>query len=243
MLSLGRSRYKSVAQLGFLLSHGLGVLLGTMYDSKTPDLYPNNAHHRLGWVLTWISLVHFMVGRSRNLSRKSKRFAGLTKWLSGRQTLLPLSPSALEEQRPDSGRLPKLSRLSSDSHQGIEPYEASLAGPSVSSESSLLTESWPAHRMKDNEKPMDSGLNQILRVLALRKSWGAERSCASNKLLFQAQRLFFFIYTALERLLVVLGFTALCTGIATFGRLFVSHKTPSHRKNSELSLHRKAKTC
>lgn len=52
MLSLARSRYRLTAQLVFLAVNGGGVLLGTVYNANTPDLYPNNAHHKLGWIVT-----------------------------------------------------------------------------------------------------------------------------------------------------------------------------------------------
>lgn len=230
MLSLARSRYKFAATLGFVLSHGFGALLGAMYNHKTPDLYPNNAHHRLGWVLTWIALVHFVSGQFINISRIMKRFGGLEKRLSGRQTLFPLSPEALEEQKYDSSVLLEHSRLSSDSNHGLEPYKESLslAGASASSVSSLLVGPRSAYQAEDGGEHIDSDLSDRPRAFAFRKSWSAKRSHASSNILLQAQRSFFLVHTAVDRLLLILGFTALCTGIVTYGRFFVSLNNPSH---------------
>ena len=62
MLSLARSRYRLTAQLVFLAVNGGGVLLGTIYNASTPDLYPNNAHHKLGWIVTWTVCAQVVVG-------------------------------------------------------------------------------------------------------------------------------------------------------------------------------------
>ncbi|KAG7106629.1 putative membrane protein C3B8.06 like [Verticillium longisporum] len=56
MLSLARSRYTLASQSVFLAINALGVLVGTIYNAATPDLYPNNAHHKAGWAFTWVAL-------------------------------------------------------------------------------------------------------------------------------------------------------------------------------------------
>lgn len=243
MLSLAWSRYKSVATLGFLLSHGLGALLGTMYSHKTPDLYPSNAHYRLGWVLTWIAVVYFLCGEFRSISRMAKRLTDRIKREGGRQTIFALSAKALEEQNPDSSGLLKDSRLSSDIDNNLEPCEESVAGHSVSSNSSLLCSSRPAYGVHNDEEQTDGGLSGRPQIPGHRKSTKAQRSCASNAFRLQAQKLFSLIHSMVGRLLLILGFTALCTGIATFGRFFVSLNDPSRPEQNELSLHRRAKTC
>ncbi|KAG7149277.1 putative membrane protein C3B8.06 like [Verticillium longisporum] len=62
MLSLARSRYTLASQSVFLAFNALGVLVGAIYNAATPDLYPNNAHHKAGWVFTWISLAQVCIG-------------------------------------------------------------------------------------------------------------------------------------------------------------------------------------
>ena len=54
MLSVARSRVAPIVQLLFLGVHSIGLLLGMLYINKTPNLYANNAHGKIGWVATWI---------------------------------------------------------------------------------------------------------------------------------------------------------------------------------------------
>ena len=34
---------------------GIALLLGLVYNHKTPELYDNNVHSKIGWVITWIA--------------------------------------------------------------------------------------------------------------------------------------------------------------------------------------------
>ena len=52
MLSIARSRYHLPAQVIFHILNGLGMFTGFVYNHSTPDLYKNNAHHPIGWVVT-----------------------------------------------------------------------------------------------------------------------------------------------------------------------------------------------
>ena len=62
MLSIARSRLALIVQFFFLGLHSVGLVLGTIYAGKTPDLYKNNSHDKLGWIITWVVLVQCVVG-------------------------------------------------------------------------------------------------------------------------------------------------------------------------------------
>lgn len=62
MLSVARSRLALPAQLSFLGLHSVGLLLGTIHSSKTPDLYENNAHSKIGWIVTCIVVTQCIIG-------------------------------------------------------------------------------------------------------------------------------------------------------------------------------------
>lgn len=38
----------------FMVLNAIGLALGTIYSNQTPDLYPNNSHSKIGWILTLI---------------------------------------------------------------------------------------------------------------------------------------------------------------------------------------------
>lgn len=56
MLSITRSRLALLVQLSFSGVHSVGLLPGTVYRIKTPNLYGNNAHNKVGWIVTGIIL-------------------------------------------------------------------------------------------------------------------------------------------------------------------------------------------
>lgn len=61
MLSLASSRFTLPVQFIFIAANAFGVLLVTVYNAQTPDPYPGNAHHSLGWIITLLCSAHAMV--------------------------------------------------------------------------------------------------------------------------------------------------------------------------------------
>lgn len=62
MLSVARSRLALAVQLAFLGLHGIGLLLGTIYTYNTPQLYENNSHDKVGWIVTWVIVIQCTLG-------------------------------------------------------------------------------------------------------------------------------------------------------------------------------------
>ncbi|KAI5204809.1 hypothetical protein E4T39_03445 [Aureobasidium subglaciale] len=61
VFSIARSRFTLPTQFAFLAVNALGLFTSIVYDAKTPDLYPNNAHHKMGWAVTCIAVVWFLM--------------------------------------------------------------------------------------------------------------------------------------------------------------------------------------
>lgn len=59
MLSIARSRFNLAAQLVFLTTNALGLLLGVIYNHQTPDLYEKEKHGPVGWMSTCLASVWF----------------------------------------------------------------------------------------------------------------------------------------------------------------------------------------
>lgn len=211
MFSISRSRYTLLSQSIFLGLNAAGVLLAIIYDSKTPDLYPNNMHHKIGWLLTGIVTVQTALGViSRRASSSGRK--------SGQTAFIPVSTANMaEHQRVESLRIAKLYRFSNDSGQGTEPKTESLRSQSITStgdDENQLPESRQDHEMADQEEnfdllrgsPVDSSLiKRIPRILS-----------------FRALRVFQFTYNAIDRLILILGFVAIVSGIVAYGGFFVS---------------------
>lgn len=62
MLFIAGSRLHLPAQLLFLVVTAVGVVFSTIYNSLTPDLYPNNSHHKMGWALVFILAAQAVLG-------------------------------------------------------------------------------------------------------------------------------------------------------------------------------------
>ena len=213
MLSISRSRYRLPLQLLFLALNALGVLLATIYNASTPDLYPNNAHHKLGWVLTWVAGAHLVMGlASAYTQRKDK--------LEERVSLIPVSTEAMaEHHRIHNPRQAETGRFSGDSGQGTEPNTESLRSQSISSTGSddhHLPSAYQdrAFEHKDTEEKDGVTLgSKVDRYLA-----GKISRLLSSRVL----RIVQLFYDVVDRLILILGFVALTTGIVTYGGLFVS---------------------
>lgn len=68
MLSLARSRYTVMVHFIFLRTHAVGIMSGTIYSTSTPDLFPNNLYHKIGWVVTILIGIHVFTGPSSRCS-------------------------------------------------------------------------------------------------------------------------------------------------------------------------------
>lgn len=211
MLSISRSRYTLPVQFLFLALNAVGVLLVTIYNASTPDLYPNNAHHKLGWILTWVMSAQLVIG-------VISAYAGRKDSNRGEQTaFMPISTEAIaQHQRMHSPRLAEMYRFSNDSGQGTEPNTESLRSQSISSHGEdELPEVRQAREENDNDVEKQ-GLMHGSRV----DKYLSNRipGLLSSKVL----RIFQFFYDVVDRLILILGFAALATGMITYGGLFVS---------------------
>lgn len=225
MLSLARSRYTLPVQFVFLVTNALGVLLSTIYNANTPDLYPNNAHHKLGWLVTWVlsaQVVVGLVGRVAGAFSKSQREdAGAHP--SERRSFVPISQAAIDEhQRFHSGHYSPLYRTSNDSGQGTERNTASLRSHSISSSPDALAS--PSDEMAHKEFAED---DDVLEAESpdLPRNGGALHTLAtrvSSKISLRTWRMIIFWYNFVDRTSILLGFITLATGIIALARFFVS---------------------
>ncbi|KAF2838507.1 integral membrane protein [Patellaria atrata CBS 101060] len=209
MFSIARSRYTLLTQSLFLLVNGLGLLTACIYNTTTPDLYPNNSHHKLGWALTWILSSWVIMGIVNRYTSSKK--VNVTAVAEG----LLVSAGAVAEYH----RLPHTqeydeSRWSRDSGQGTERNSASFCSqsrsPSVESENQQFQD--PVHQYDEEDDQTDekdgflkdSRVDRFMKRNVSRIAFG--RSLGVLR----------FFYVAIERLILVLGFVALATGIVTY---------------------------
>ncbi|KAG0647157.1 hypothetical protein D0Z07_7112 [Hyphodiscus hymeniophilus] len=207
MLSISRSRYRFPVQFLFIALNAVGVVLVTIYNASTPDMYPNNAHHKLGWILTWVVTAQGVMGvLSAYAGAQEKR----------EEEFMPVSAAAMEHhRRMQRPQISDMYRFSYDSGHGTEPTTESLRSESVSSRGEdELPEAQPAAEEEDDDiekhglmhgSRVDKYLSN--RILAL----------LSSKVL----RIFRWLYDVVDRLILILGWAGLVTGTVTYGALFM----------------------
>ncbi|KAK4099889.1 hypothetical protein N658DRAFT_497868 [Parathielavia hyrcaniae] len=217
MLSLARSRYTLPVQFGFLALNAGGVLLGVIYNASTPDLYPNNAHHKLGWIVTVVVSAQVVVGLLARVAgtmtkrESSSKPAGRAE--ERQRFIIPVSTEAMAEHESRYPPAP-YRRYSNDSGQGTEPRTESLD----SSSSPLREAHKEFHRGHDDDA--DEDVEAHLPMLS--KSTKAHSMIArvAEKISGRFWKVLMFAYSFVDRTILILGFIALCTGIITFGRFF-----------------------
>ena len=221
MLSLARSRYRLMAQFAFTAVNAVGVFVGIVYNANTPDLYPNNAHHKIGWIITWvvgaqitISILASVAGVLGGKGGANRENRGAS---AERQGFIPVSTEAMAQHE---SQYPKNYRFSQDSGQGTEPESSrshSLSDPSGADSPQL-----PLHDLAHkeyNEVDLDDDVeNHHPAVSRARSTVAKVAGMISDRL----WKILIFAYNFNDRTILPFGFVALCTGIIAYGRFFVS---------------------
>ncbi|KAI1808675.1 hypothetical protein F4811DRAFT_559066 [Daldinia bambusicola] len=222
MFSIARSRYTLPVQFLFLVTNALGVVLGITYNANTPDLYPNNAHHKLGWIVTWVVSAQVfisLVGRVAGVMG-SKGTEGVSK--EEEQAFIPVSTEAMAEHQRINGRMYSHPyRHSNDSGQGTEPGTESLRSNSVST---AVGQESPIE-MSDRRIHYDDLEDIHFKPAEVLGSNKANSFIAkfAGKISTRAWKVLMFAYNFVDRTILILGYIALCTGVVTFGRFFEGH--------------------
>lgn len=216
MISVVRSRYTLSIQFLFLAINAIGVCLITIYNASTPDLYPNNSHHKLGWILTWIVIAQFLLGVISTYAGRKDDNGG---------AFIPISAEVMaEHQRRHELRRAGSYRFSNDSGQGTEPNTESLRSQSISSTHFDL----PTARHTDDHE--DDSMEEKHGLMHGSKVDKYLRSRIPRLISVEVLKVVRFFYNAVDRFILILGFVGFTTGIATYGGFFVRLFTSAKNK-------------
>jgi hypothetical protein len=205
MLSVARSRMALLSQFIFLVVNAVGLFVGIVYNSQTPDLYENNAHHKIGWVATWVisaqvvmALIFAYAGRGEKVENAYER-----------AQFLPVSTDDMAETPTTlPAGIRHEYRWSRDSGQGTERNTASLHSRASSSCPS------PSDEYDGFEKPDEDIPEQSS------ESRGFMHTGVLDRFL-RALRILNFVYNVIDRLILPLGSIALVSGGVTYGGIMV----------------------
>ncbi|CAA9962038.1 Integral membrane protein [Pyrenophora teres f. maculata] len=213
MFSVARSRYTLPMQLAFLATNALALVLGIIYDRKTPEMYAGNAHSKTGWAITWIAsawvflaLVQAYAGRSNTQSIQDEFAEPMT------------TVNMLRYQRVQNQELPDPSRWSDDSGHGTERNSLSLhdgsQSPSVDSESQFVN---PSPRYTHDDDSFGDGDDEKRGFL---RNTPVDKFFSRNVARFAVGRTLKAIqilYVVVERTILVQGFVAIVSGAVVYG--------------------------
>ncbi|KAJ5174357.1 uncharacterized protein N7482_000234 [Penicillium canariense] len=213
MLSIARSRLALPSQFVFLLFNAFGLLLGIIYNSQTPDLYENNAHHKIGWIATWVvsaqvilALIFAYAGRGELDSSSNSNSVSYE-----HASFLPVATDEREQRTFPTGPMHGY-RWSRDSGQGTEPNSPNRSPGSPSFDSPSECDGF---EKPDEGLPVPSAEPRgyfhstfVDRFLSNRVP-----GMVSNRVL----RIFNGVYNVIDRIILPFGFAAIATGAVTYG--------------------------
>ncbi|CAD6587607.1 MAG: hypothetical protein ASARMPRED_003196 [Alectoria sarmentosa] len=205
MLNVARSRLALPAQLSFLMLHSIGLLMGTVYSSKAPDLYENNAHNKIGWIVTWIVVAQYIIGlvKSAAIVKDPQDIDAEEK-----TAFLPISTEALAQQQEATYSLDEY-RYSRDSGH----FTASEASRSQSISSVQDHEVEEHQKLLKHQTPHADTDPEYTEKQDLLSNTKAQRIASTTRALNVT-------YDAIDCVSLLLGFAAIVSGAVVYGGVF-----------------------
>lgn len=214
MFSIARSKLALPTQFVFLVLNCMGVVAGTIYNINTPDLYVNNAHHKIGWIATWVvtaqvvmSLLFIYSGRNKQETIAS----------SERAAFLPptfqVAPSQPHHKYSWSG----------DSGQGTEPPSPTSASRDASPSSTNRAFNFQMPEQQEPEDFEDVPVSPIRRRPSWFKNNVLDKYLSTRVPKYASQKIIKIAevaYEVIDRTILVLGAIALITGAVTYSGIF-----------------------
>ncbi|KAF1824996.1 uncharacterized protein K489DRAFT_315317 [Dissoconium aciculare CBS 342.82] len=212
MLSIARSRWHLPAQGLFHTINGLGVLTGFVFNHATPDLYEGNAHHPLGWVLTWFTVAWTVMSVYTALGARA-----------GKEH----SPTQMGREAPASNAAQHgyFSQYNDDVSPTRMSRDSGLGNSRQNSQDSILQKKEQTSPLYPLAEDVDLDDEEKYAAPETRGFLGLGRAQVSDSGLLRksTQRLTTIARTVqviLEKTMLLLGFTAIATGFVVYGGIF-----------------------
>ena len=228
MLSIARSRLALAVQLSFLAFHSIALLLGTIYTYNTPQLYENNSHNKVGWIVTWVVVVQCVTGIAKLVASIGKRPDPASEEEEEKEqeqeqaACLPMTAQALEHhQQMQQKASPDPYRYSADSGH----FSASAPSRSQSLSSTATFTQEEQQKLQEYEAEHDEDLEQHdPEKRGLLGGPNVERVANGLAAILsrRALRVIEGVHDVIDRTILLMGFVAFVTGAAVYGGVFVS---------------------
>lgn len=218
MLSLARSRWGLPAQILFLFVNASGLFLGGVYNRNTPDLYRGNIHHTFGWVVTWVVSAQAVIGLIKLYALEKPRAHGSEEHAA----FIPVSVATMaQHSRMQSICEVDPYRYSNDSGHGTESQTSrcnSLSPVEEPEEEEMLRMYYRQDGdFEEHEKETPS---LWWRKTAFDRVLSRKIPAMVSE---QAMGLMNIVYEVVDRVILILGFVTIASGIVVYGGIFVSN--------------------
>lgn len=217
VLSISRSRLASLAQLVFLGSSVVGLALGILYTHKTPDLYPNDLHRKIGWVAICVvaaQAIMTLIGSFGSPNMEGHKRAAVHFEAVGEHHQAPsghlldqtADPHNIggdnEPTSPRGNSMSGTTDCGEDFSQRMEDYQDDEFDEDYTEKKSLLR---------------GTGIDRLLSQVPLGIPQRAAQAIDISIALF-------------DRTILLLGFVVITTGIVVYGGVFVSCPNDYHHR-------------
>ncbi|KAL8819339.1 MAG: hypothetical protein Q9191_007755 [Dirinaria sp. TL-2023a] len=210
MLSVARSRLAVPFQLTFLGVNGIALLVGSIYNNKTPDLYENNSHHKLGWIITWIVIAQSLMAVTKLCGGRSGSYGKYVQEQSFGST--PVSVEAIAQHQQMQQRHEYLHDIGHGSDSDTS-RTSSMSGTTDCEDS-------PArdyHQKQDDESEADyTEKRSLLGNGAVDRFLSRVPFSMPNRVMTAID----VAHTVIDRVILLLGFLATTTGVVVYGGVF-----------------------
>ena len=199
MLIISRSKFRLPVQFSFLVLNAVGVFASIMYNANTPDLYPGNAHHSLGWVVTWIVGVQMILALLNAYAASGDESKG------EEEEYRPLNAGEMEKQR-----------YSDDACEGT----------SLHSSSSITLNGDHENQEPLHDVPLNCAQDAASRLTLkyLPGSFWTKFDGMASTLSGRTLRILGILENVHVRTIMPLGYATFLAGTATYGGLFRGHE-------------------
>ena len=212
MLSVARSRLTVPVQLAFLGVNGVALLIGTIYNNKTPELYENNSHHKLGWIVTWVVVAQSIMAVIRLYGGRLGSPAAKAQAQPFGPTPVSVEAIAQHEQMQERDGHLHHARHDGDSDT---PRTHSMSG-TTDCEEDLARD---YHQKQDEESEADcTEKRSLLGNVALDRFFSSVPLPIPSKVMTAIE----LAHSLIDRVILLLGFLAMTTGVVVYGGVFVS---------------------
>lgn len=212
MLSIARSQYTLFSQIVFLTTNALALILGLVYNQKTPELYANNSHGKTGWIITWIASAWVFMALAQMYTGRYRSHPDV-------DVAEPMTVANMVRYQRVHDDLPDPSRYSVDSGQGTERNSESLFGhsrsPSIQSENQQFSGPTRSYTQEEEDSSDEvSEKRSFLRKAYMENFFSRHVTRFTSSRTLKAIR---FVYIVCERTLLVQGLVAIANGTVVYG--------------------------